>query len=227
MNQQYIDEQHILTRYLAGQLSDTERDAFETYYIEHPQMLRELELAAKLKLGLNLLEDSGEFATPAPQYWLSGLAAAAVVIAVVTAAFWFARPAPVAPLLAASMSALGELAKAPQLLDAVTIERTRSHGIDARLQLPATPQAVSLRVLAERPSARGYAMRLSFMAAGAAPREVAHLHSLHANADGLITVYVNSNRLKPGSYEIALSADSRAASEPASSFLIQVEPAKP
>jgi hypothetical protein len=226
MNRQYIDEQHVLTRYLAGQLSDTERDAFETYYVEHPQMLQELEIAAKLKLGLNLLEASGEFASPAKREWLSGLAAAAVVVAVITA-FWFARPIPIAPLMATSMRALGDFAKAPQLADTFTIERTRSSGVDARLELPPRSRAISLRVLPELPGAQSYGLRMSFIPADTAPREVARLRSLRVDADGLITVYVNSQRLQPGSYEILLSPDSSATADTASSFLIMVEPAKP
>jgi hypothetical protein len=218
----------VLTRYLAGQLCDAEREAFETYYVEHPQMLQELEVAAKLKLGMALMEDAGELAAPVRRNWLPHLAAAAaLLIAVIAGMSWFASPGP-APLLAASVRDLGELQTAPLAADTYLIERTRSRRFDARFELPPTTRLLSLRVLPEHPSQTTYGLRLNLLASGAAPREVANLQALRADAEGLITVYVDSGRLQAGSYEIILSADSvrTAATEATSSFVIQVEAAK-
>jgi len=218
MNRQYIDAQHVLTRYLAGQLSDAEREAFETYYVEHPQVLQELEIAAKLKLGLTLLEDSGELDAAPRRHWLPGLAAAALLLAVIAVAVWFAKPP---PMLAASLGSLAEFRQAPPLTTRTyTIERTRSRGVDARVRLPPTG-AICLQVLPEH-SARTYGLRVNELSAGAAPREVASLRALRADTQGLVTVYADPRRWRPGRYEIILSADS---TDAASSFLILVEPA--
>lgn len=221
MNRQYIEAQHVLTRYLAGQLSEAEREAFETYYVEHPQVLQELELAAKLKLGLALMEDSGELAAAPRRYRLPGLAAAALVLVVIAAAIWFARPGP-APVLAASLSSLAQFRDARLTTAATyTIERTRSRGFDARFELPIESRALRLRVLPEHPSSSTYGLRLNVLPAGAAPREIATVRGLRADADGMVSAYLDSRRLAPGGYEIILSADS---SSEASSFLIRIDP---
>ena len=225
MSREYIEEHHVVTRYLAGQLSEAEREAFETYYVEHPQMLRELEVAAKLKLGLALMEDAGELDAAPRASWLPRLAAAAVLITAIAVTAWFMYSRPV-PLLAASLSQLGDSTAAPLPADTHTIERTRSRRFDARFELPPTPRLMALRVLPERPSATTYAVQLNLTAAGVPSREIAELRSLRADTEGLVTIYVDSKRLPPGSYEIVLSADSDPAA-PASSFLIQVNPASP
>ena len=86
MDRQYIDDHHIVARYLADRLPEPEREAFETYYLEHPEIVREIEAAARFKSGLAQLRDSGELAVllkPAPWYarWqYLALAAAATVI---------------------------------------------------------------------------------------------------------------------------------------------------
>lgn len=45
MNRQYIEDNHIVDRYLLGQLPESELCEFETYYFEHPEMLEELTIA--------------------------------------------------------------------------------------------------------------------------------------------------------------------------------------
>lgn len=45
MNRQYIEDNHIVDRYLFGQLSEAELCEFEAYYFEHPEMLEELTIA--------------------------------------------------------------------------------------------------------------------------------------------------------------------------------------
>lgn len=222
MSRRYIEEHHVLTRYLAGQLSESEREAFETYYVEHPQMLQELEVAAKFKLGMALLDDAGELAEPPRVSGLPRLAAAAVLLGLIAAATWFTASRP-DPLLAASPSQLTGVDAAPLPADTYTIERTRSRGFDARVELPAPLRPLALRVLPEQPSTTTYQLQLRVNSTGA-PRAIATLRSLRADAEGLVTVYVNSQRLQPGSYEIVLSADSDRKAA-ASSFLIQVSAA--
>jgi hypothetical protein len=220
MNQRYIEEHHVLTRYLADQLSDAERIAFESYYVEHSQVLQELELAAKLKLGLALMADSGELAAPARRPWLPGLAAAALLIAAVSTGFWLIRPAP-APLLVASVGELGGSQAAPLAADIYTIERTRSRRVDARIVLPPLPRTLTLRILPEHVSAT-YGLRLNMLGSDAVVREIAQLPALRADADGLVSVYLQSQRLAPGTYEIVLSSNAEP-NAPVSSFVVLVE----
>ena len=60
MDRKYIDDQHIVARYLADQLPAAQREEFESYYLQHPEMVEELEAAARFKVGLMLLRDAGQ-----------------------------------------------------------------------------------------------------------------------------------------------------------------------
>lgn len=225
MNRQHIEQQHLLTRYLAGQLSDAERDAFEAHYVEHPQVLQELEVAAKLKLGLALLEQSGELTARPRRYWLAGLAAAAVLLVAIAAASWFASPTPTPPLLTASLRTLGD-SGAASLAGTFKIERTRSRGVDATIVLPAAPRPIALRVRPELPAATGYGLRLNVFAVDGTPRELGRLDSLQPDADGFLTIYVAAGQLQPGSYEIVVSnAAAATVNGVESSFRILARPA--
>ena len=88
MDRQYIDDHHIIARYLADRLPEPERDAFEAYYLEHPDLLREIEAAARFKSGLAQLRDSGELgalleATPWYARWRYLAIAAAAILVIV------------------------------------------------------------------------------------------------------------------------------------------------
>ena len=52
MDRQYIDDHQIVERYLQGRLAADERERFEQYYLEHPEMVDELERTEALIAGL-------------------------------------------------------------------------------------------------------------------------------------------------------------------------------
>ncbi len=58
MDRKQIEDEHIVARYLADQLSPAEAEAFEAYYTQHPSMVREIEYALRLKEGLATLRGS-------------------------------------------------------------------------------------------------------------------------------------------------------------------------
>ena len=60
MDRRYIDQQHVVARYLADRVTDNERSEFEAYYLVHPEIVQEMEAAARFKVGLMQLRDSGE-----------------------------------------------------------------------------------------------------------------------------------------------------------------------
>ena len=60
MDRKYIDDHHVVARYLADHLTDDERQAFEAYYLEHPEAVKEMEAVARFKAGLHHLQQSGE-----------------------------------------------------------------------------------------------------------------------------------------------------------------------
>lgn len=49
MDRAYIDANHIVDRYLAGQLSEDESREFECFYLDHPDMLEELHTQQALR----------------------------------------------------------------------------------------------------------------------------------------------------------------------------------
>jgi hypothetical protein len=60
MDVKHIDDHHLIERYLAEDLSASECEAFEAYYREHPEIVREMEAVARFKAGLNDLHRVGE-----------------------------------------------------------------------------------------------------------------------------------------------------------------------
>lgn len=93
MDRQYIQDQQIIERYLNDQLSAGEAQAFEEYYMTDPGVLEELQLAERLKQGLQALNDAGELSRSRGRNGLPGLfrspifAAAASILAVVSIVF--------------------------------------------------------------------------------------------------------------------------------------------
>mgnify|MGYP003577986533 CR=1 FL=1 len=54
------DDPGLASRYLAGQLSPAELQAYEQHLLENPDAVRELEATARMKVGLASLRDSGK-----------------------------------------------------------------------------------------------------------------------------------------------------------------------
>ena len=46
MNLKHIYDNHVIERYLADQLDDAEREAFEAYYLQHPEVVSDMESVA-------------------------------------------------------------------------------------------------------------------------------------------------------------------------------------
>jgi hypothetical protein len=53
MNRDYIDREHIVDRYLSGELSVREAREFERYCFEHPEFVKELPIPVRLKARLS------------------------------------------------------------------------------------------------------------------------------------------------------------------------------
>lgn len=208
-------------RYLADQLSAEERAEYEKYLCSHPEALAELEAIARLKLGLEKLQNAGELEALLPMARKSGgarrfftapmLAAAASIAAVaIGVTLWrSAAPdwAPLTPSLTELQQALRQpLAVGPR----ATIMRTRGAGDDATVTLPETEQAIELRVLpdvsAEPAGFRVELSRVELSRMGAEDQLelVARGESLHAGADGYVAVYADSATLSAGVYQLSL-----------------------
>lgn len=223
MDRQYIDDHHIVARYLADQLPEAEREAFEAYYLEHPEMLREIEAAARFKSGLAQLRDSGELAAllkSAPWYarwrYLAFAAAAIILIAV---ALYVRTPTP--PLLAANLAALGGPST---VASSYAVLRRRGSSFDAEVTLPGAGEAIELKVLPEFPAPdSGYRISLARINADETRDELGQIEHLTAGDDGMVRIYLDAPRIAPGDYEVMIAGDH--ASDRTSRFLIRVRSA--
>lgn len=212
MDRKYIDDHHIVARYLADQLSESEREAFEAYYLEHPEVVREMEATARFKAALASLADRGELsqlihARPArrPGRWLAIAAAIAAVAIGVTYVMRTSAPR-------SNMVARFESLNVPVGMT-VRIERTRGVA-DVEFKLPAEGTAVALQIapdfVANPPIYRVSLTRES----DKATQPQATLDRVAAD-DGIVTVYLDRSSLEPGMYRLSVegAADTDAADQ--------------
>lgn len=82
-DQKYLDDHDIIERYLADQLSEAEREGFEAYFLEHPEVVGQMDRTAKLKSALMELDTEGRLqplmAARASRRWLVALAVLGVI----------------------------------------------------------------------------------------------------------------------------------------------------
>ncbi|MBB6092930.1 hypothetical protein HNQ60_001808 [Povalibacter uvarum] len=233
MDRKYIDDHHVVARYLADQLPDDERAAFETYYLAHPEIVRELEATARFKVGLGQLRESGELTTLLQhkpwfrQERYQALAASVALVAI--ALFLFIGRAPsLQPVLVASATALTDRLGDPLAVAAsydVIRMRSASSDPDTYIELPASAQVIPLRVEPQfeaRPAR--YRIRLLSVGNHDSLYDVGTIAGLTPDpSDGYISVYLNSARLVHGRYALILAGDAGTSAEnDESSFLIQV-----
>lgn len=224
MDRQYIDDHHIVARYLADQLPEPQREAFEAYYLEHPEMLLEIEAAARFKVGLAQLRDSGKLAAllkPTPWYtrWRYPAIAAAAIIGIGVALF-IRTSSP--PLMATDLAALDGLST---IASSHAVLRRRGSSFDAEVTLPSASEAIELRVLPEFTATDShYRISLARINPDDQREQLAQIEHLSAGDDGMVTIYLNAPRIAPGDYEVAIANDATAA-EQTSRFLIRVWPA--
>jgi hypothetical protein len=231
MDAKLIADRQVIERYLAGQLSDAEADAFERDLEAHPALAREVEQITRMKTGFAVLERRGELARLLAQpvappkrrtAWVA--AAAAAVLAVGFLAFRQGEaPAP-ATLLAASLHALSAHSDSPiPLRSSVALARARGMGADAELTSTGkAPGAAELELSTGAASGSHYAVELLAVdSAGARP--VATLPDAATDASGAVHLFVSLSALPPGPYLLRLSpADADAPIE----YSIAVRPAR-
>jgi len=211
MDRRYIDSNHLVARYLAEQLAEDEREAFEAYYVEHPEMVRELEATARFKAGLAKLQASGELdrlMKPTPRFGRGyQLLAAGILIAAIGLSLVFSLTnAPRTVLTASANELTTKFGSSLPRGRTYTIMRLRGAQADAEIVLPASPRAIELRLTPdEGAEALRYDVTLSKLVAGQAPQEVARTADVPLGPTGHVVVYVNSGALTPGRYQLSIS----------------------
>jgi hypothetical protein len=202
----------LANRYLSGQLTDSERDAFEFALASNRAVLRELEATARLKIGLLRLRASGELdelLQEVPWHRSPTWFALAAVLAclIVGIAFWRWGLEPVGrPLLAATPSALLDEAGHPlPLSGAYVAVHTRAETF-AHIELPPGRSAIELRVFPQMVTGpTGYRAYLMRFPRNVSREQAAALRDLQPDREGFVHLYVDSARLAAGRYELVLS----------------------
>jgi len=222
------DDPTIASRYLAGQLTDAERAAYEAELEKDSKALRELEATARLKVGLERLRETGQLddmlrPTSTGRQILVGLAAT-VAIAVIGASFFlgYFRDAAQTPLVAgASAAFMDGQGNALTIGPTVAVFRKRQGEFDATVDLPQQRQVIVLRALPQSAApADRYRVSLGRMRDDGTVEPSQSVAALHPAEDGFVTVFVDSSLLAPGRYRMTVSATDGA--QTPESFLIQV-----
>jgi anti-sigma factor RsiW len=216
MDAKLIAERHVIERYLAGQLSDAEADAFEVLLEEQPDLARDVERIARMKTGFAVLERNGELAQllarrEAPRArtvaWIA--AAAALLLALGFVAFRNTGTTPPV-LLATSLKALSPPGAPVPLRASVALARARGMGADAELvSSGAESGAAQLELATGGRAAATYAIELLTLDADGA-RTVASIPAIAADEAGVVRLYISlqgmsRHGLAPGDYLLRLT----------------------
>jgi hypothetical protein len=231
MDRKYIDDHHVVARYLADQLPDGEREAFESCYLEDPELLRELEAAARFKVGLMHLRDAGELEGLMQQRslftrTLRFAAAAAVIVAAIGIAFLSTRNPSAPSMLAASSAAFVDRdGERLPVSGTHTILHARGSYYDGDIDLPAPPATTELRVFPEvEADPPRYRIALSSISDDDKPQQVGEIRALPPTDDGSVRVFLNGERMRSGTYQLILSGDAgTSAAGEASTYLIRIQ----
>lgn len=216
----------LIMRYLTGQLTPAESDAFERALLEQAELREQAEQVLKLKEGFARLREQGELDAvlrePARPRWLPYAAAAAVALLCLVALAWLYVPRATSSLLARSPQQLVSSTHPPPSV-AATYVLARMRGAAAVTELARTG-VIELRVLPSVPSFTvSYRVQLSASDRTAGTRIVGQLGVGPATADGYVTFYLDSTQLGPGDYEVLLSPTTASgAGEGAERFPIHV-----
>jgi hypothetical protein len=224
----------LANRYLAGQLTDAERTAFEAELERNGATLQELEATARLKVGLERLRETGELEhmlrpTSTTRQILVGLAAG-LAVTVIAASFlvgYFRQPAS-APLLAAAATSFVDVqGSALSVATTVAVFRKRAGDYDAVIELPPARSAIEIRVLPELGAAlQRYRVSLARMRDDGPAEPAELIAGLRPAEDGFVTVFADSARLSPGRYRLAVApTEPNAGSAAPETFMLQVVPA--
>lgn len=203
MDRQYIRDNQVIERYLAGALTADEEQAFEEAYLGDPDLLDELQAAERLREGIKELDGAGRLERlRAPARWRQWLAspqyaAAASVLLAVAVGFS-------AVLYRENLSLReGDLLLASATTRLVALEAVRGAGA-MEISAPAPDELTVLQVdagIVAYDTYRGVVTR----AAGAQSETIWSRADLAARSDGTVLIGpVPPRALLPGNYEARL-----------------------
>lgn len=229
------DDPTLVNRYLADQLSESEREAFEAELVRKPERLQELEATARVKIGLTRLRARGELdsllqparALTGPM-WLAVAAALTMFVLGVVLFRVSGTPAESALIVASAASLLDQRGDALPVGMVQTMFRSRAEAAEVVVEQSQSSRALEFRVLPPQAQPAQYAISLSRLTDDGVAVRTTSLKNLHPKADGFISVYADTARLEPGRYRLSVTPEAAAQSTDGSSegesFLIRVTP---
>jgi hypothetical protein len=227
MDRSRIDAEHMVARYLAGQLSAADEVFFDGYAAAHPEIFREVESTLRLKEGLAVLRDRGELPALLRQRdWRTPVAAAAAVLLLVTLGIWAWWHVPGRPLILAGSPAEFVAESEPALTVAGTYGLIRSRGQEAAVEitLPLRRAAIQIRVLPAEFAEHGRYRASLERVVGGGKAVVGEIRRMVMAEDRFVTLYLDSSQLTPGDYELSLMrADSQSPAAEADRFALRIK----
>ena len=227
MDRKKIEDEHIVARYLADQLTPEESEAFEAYYTQHPGMVREIEYSLRLKEGLATLRDRQHLdalmRAPGRRWAVPLSIAAALIVAI--AGLWTWRGINALSPVAASLDGLVAESTSPLPLGGkYLLVRMRGDRAELQIPMPAERSAIELQVLpGAGASGAPYQLTVSRLEADGSSRPVGQIAGLTPGSDGLVTAWVDSASLQPGRHAVELAAERADSTTPADRFVIELE----
>ena len=153
------DDPGLASRYLAGQLSPTELQAYERHLLDNPDAVAELEATARMKVGLANLRDARQLerlrrASPPRRLRTPALMlAASAALVFIAVGLWRGLDRPRDATLVGTARELVDHSGRPLASgSSYALLRTRSPAYDAVMELPPEPRAIELRVRPEAPA---------------------------------------------------------------------------
>lgn len=219
MDRQTIEDQHIVARYLAGQLSEAESVAFEAHYARNADTVRDIERMLRFKEGLAVLEERGQLdaLTHRRNYWQPGLGLAAGIAVLIVGVWLWIGQTSVAPVLTDTIAALVDQQGKP-LHIASTYILVRTRGPAASLvdvPLPSERSAIELRMFPSvRPENGKFRVIVGQLDAANAVAPIAETRAVANASDGFVTAYLDSAKLTRGRYVVDLLPQSGGSSGP-------------
>jgi hypothetical protein len=204
----------VVRDYVAGRLSDAERQAFEERLSRDARLVREVEESLRLREGLQMLREQGvlgELRHPRrqalPMRFARAAVAATVVGALIVASLVFYRGMHAPPIVAASLAALrGASSAPPQVVGRYSFAAMRGEASTPELLLP-TRGALELRALTARvDTRRTFTITLLGLGATMTPAGGVVEH-LVPDADGFIGVYADLSHLESGTYSLVVEPE--------------------
>ena len=207
-----LDVQARVDLYLSKRMSEEETASFEAYMLEHPEVLDDVDIARRLKLGLATLRSKGELpgllANPTVSTRPRFLAMAASVLLVASLGAWYLvhRGIATSPILGASLEAFAAELRPSAGNTELIFVRTRA-GELRQLEVPARPSLVMLRFLPGIPGTdSAYQVELLRDADSEDPVALQRLDQLHVDADGYVSIYFDAHAAGRGLYRMRLSS---------------------